>query len=211
MLMNLPSTLNRIQEINFSRHDTIAIISMSGKDNKFEQISHDKIIDQKEMQMFEGKTFLSFKSWNVYAEISNLLATTIMGATRIVTRDRFNCKIVSEISDEYKVNVLQLTAYQVQQMRPASVTGNYFESLELILCTGPKITESLLKFSALCFPNSTLYPHLTNFSPPATPGVAAGQLIFQNGQFIADEQKAEKKGFLRTLFKKARKQKAAGV
>lgn len=186
---------------------------MSGKDNKFEQIRHDNIVDQKEMQMFEGKTFLSFKSWNVYAEISNLIATTIMGATRIVTRDRFNCKLVREISDEYKVNILQLTAYQVQQMRPATVTGNYFESLERVLCTGPKITESLLKFSALCFPHSTLYPHLTNYSPPATPGgVVGGQLLFQNGQFIADEQqKAEKKGFLRSLFKKTRKQKAAGV
>lgn len=196
-----------IQDVNFSRHDTIAIISMSGKGDKFERITHDNILNQREMPLFEGKTFLSFKSWNVYAEISNLLATTIMGATRIVTRDRFNCKLAQDIIDEYNVQVLQLTAYQIQQMRPASVTGNYFETLERILCTGPRINETLINFSAICFPNSTLVPHLlggSGISPPTTPVGHVEDMIMDMGK----RGKANK-GFLKGLFRK--KQKANGI
>lgn len=179
---------------------------MSGRADKFERITHDNVINNNSMRIFENKTFLSFKSWNVYAEISNLIATTIMGATRIVTRDRFNCKLVQEIVDEYDVNVLQLTSYQIQQMRPATVTGNYFENLERVLCTGPKISESLIQFAAVCFPNSALTPHLihaaANYSPPGTPeGLDTPPPSPVN--------RKSKPGFLKGLFRK--KTKSVGI
>ena len=208
--VSLCVSLYRIQDVNFSRHDTIAIISMSGRADKFERITHDNTVDPREMPLFEGKVFLSFKSWNVYAEISNLLATTIMGATRIHTRDRFNWKLATEIIDEYKVNVLQLTSFQIQQMRPASVTGNDFPTLERVLCTGPRMSEALIKFAALCFPNSTLSAHLINgpFSSTSTPpGSPVDALDSRRGS--PDAGKA-KPGFLKSLFQK-KKSKAAGI
>lgn len=207
------SVICRIQDVNFSRHETIAIISMSGRDDRYERITHDNIVHMKEMRLFEGKTFLSFKSWNVYAEISNLLATTIMGATRIVTRDRFNCKLAQEIIDECRVNVLQLTAYQVQQMRPASVTGNYFESLERVLCTGPRINETLIQFAAVCFPNSILVPHLLHGSSNTglTPISPVGQMEFKSHtQVVKGTGRGKGKPWLlRSLFRK--KGKATGI
>lgn len=182
---------------------------MSGKVDKFERITHDNILNQREMPIFEGKTFLSFKSWNVYAEISNLLATTIMGATRIVTRERFNCKLAQDIINEYEVNVLQMTSYQIQQMRPASVTGNYFETLETILCTGPRITETLIKFATICFPHSNLLPHLlggSGVSPPASP-VGGGRM--EEMMMDVGKNGKAKKGFLKGMFRK--KSKATGI
>lgn len=197
--------------MNFSRHDTIAIISMSGKADRFERITHDNIVNIKDMQMFQAKTFLSFKSWNVYAEISNLLATTIMGATRIVTRDRFNCKLVQEITEEYHVNILQLTSYQIQQMRPVAVTGYEFLTLERILCTGPRINESVIKFSAVCFPHSTFTAHLLHGSPLATTLTSPnGQVEFRRASPIPGREGKTKSGnFLKTLFRK--KQKSADM
>lgn len=203
------SLISSIQDVNFSRHDTIAIISMSGTKERYEMITHDNILNTNEMQMFEGKTFLSFKSWNVYAEISNLLATTIMGGTRIVTRERFNCKLTREIVGECNVDLLQLTAYQMQQMRPATVTGNYFENLERVLCTGPKINEPLIKYSAVCFPNSTFTPHLLHgSSAPSTPVSPIGQKFIRCGTPVPGMTMATEKakgGFLKGIFRKKQK------
>lgn len=183
---------------------------MSGKADKFERITHDNIVNQRELSIFDSKTFLSFKSWNVYAEISNLLATTIMGATRIVTRDRFNSKLVQDIVDEYKVDLLQLTTFQLQQMRPASVTGYYFESLEKILCIGPKVTNNLINFSAICFPNSEFYYYRLTPVECLTP-ITPGSPEFLNGGVDNNSLKGGKNGFLRSIFRKTKKQKSVEI